>query len=1066
MKRRILGGTGISVSEFALGTMMFGAMGNTDHDESVRMIHTALDAGINLIDTADVYSGGESEEIVGKALKGRRDDVVLATKFGLPMGEDANRGAARRAGSTARWRTACAAWAPTTSTSTRCTGRTRHRHRRDARRAVGPGPRRQGAGHRRLVRSPPEQIVEAQWAAERRGHHRFRTEQPPYSILTRGIESRVLPTAQRYGMGVLTFGPLNSGWLSGRADPTAGHRNAGPGRADVRPQPAGRPGQGRGGRRSSTALAAEAGLPLPHLAIAFVRAHPAVTVGAHRPAHARTARPTCSPAPTSTRRRRPRPDRRDRPARRRPQPRRHLHRPHPADHRQAPAPPLKPARRRTSNSPSAPRATSPSPALCASGAGAVRGCCALQSAIRATRATVSVGVTGRCTAPTGSEGAARGCGVSGAYRGEFRAVACILWRYAGTCHWRRRFHRLPCRRGPAARPAPWCGCWTRCCPASTRPAAAAAAGRGRVPARGRAGPGRGGRGAGRRRRGVPPGGHGGARPGPRRRAGLRGVQRPGHGRAAGGAWRGPASAGWCWPSSMVVYGEGRYDVRAARAGRARAARPAATWTPAGSSRRARDCGAPLAPGAGGRGRPPTRATSTRRPSSRRSTWPPSWARVTGGRAAALRYHNVYGPGMPRDTPYAGVASLFRSALARGEAPRVFEDGGQRRDFVHVRRRGGGQRGRAGHGPRGRLRRGCAPSTSAAAPRTPSVRWPRRWPLAHGGPRPSSPASTGWATSGTSPRPPTAPRAELGWRPAVAFDAGMAEFAGAAPLRSPLARAHGRAARLPRAAGPAQRLYSPGGTMPDDPTPLTGRSEPAVSVDVVLPCLDEAGALPWVLGRMPAGYRAIVVDNGSTDGSAPIARRPRRDGRRRSRRRGFGAACHAGLLRGDRRRRLLLRLRRLARPAATAARRRSGRWPATADLVLGRRRPTGRRAWPPHARAGQPGTARRVRGRTGLRAAGPRARCARPGASALLGLGLTRPALRLPAGDVVRAAERRAGGSRRRTSTTAHGPGGPRSPAPCARHPAGGPRHAGAAERLRRRYRGGGEALTCARPPSW
>ena len=98
MEHRILGGTGISVSEFALGAMMFGAMGNTDHDESVRIIRTALDAGVNLVDTADVYSGGESEVIVGKALRGRRDDVVLATKFGLPMGEDPN-----RAGASPRW---------------------------------------------------------------------------------------------------------------------------------------------------------------------------------------------------------------------------------------------------------------------------------------------------------------------------------------------------------------------------------------------------------------------------------------------------------------------------------------------------------------------------------------------------------------------------------------------------------------------------------------------------------------------------------------------------------------------------------------------------------------------------------------------------------------------------------------------------------------------------------------------------------------------------------------------------------------------------------------------------
>src|SRR5580704_7700531 len=98
MKRRILGGTGMSVSEFALGAMMFGAMGNTDHDESVRMIHAALDAGINFVDTADVYSGGESEEIVGRALQGRRHDVVLATKFGLPMGPDAN-----ERGGSSRW---------------------------------------------------------------------------------------------------------------------------------------------------------------------------------------------------------------------------------------------------------------------------------------------------------------------------------------------------------------------------------------------------------------------------------------------------------------------------------------------------------------------------------------------------------------------------------------------------------------------------------------------------------------------------------------------------------------------------------------------------------------------------------------------------------------------------------------------------------------------------------------------------------------------------------------------------------------------------------------------------
>ncbi|MBO3751152.1 aldo/keto reductase [Streptosporangiaceae bacterium NEAU-GS5] len=285
MKHRILGGTGISVSEYALGAMMFGAMGNADHDESIRMIHTALDAGINLVDTADVYSGGESEVIVGKALKGRRDEVVLATKFGLSMGEDPN-----QRGGSARW----------------------------IRRAVDDSLRRLDTGHidlyqmhrpdpdtdidetlgalSDLIRAgkiraiggsffAPEEAVEAQWTAQRRGHHRFRTEQSPYSILTRGVESRVFPTAQRYGMGVLTFGPLNSGWLSGRTDPTSGHRNAGLGRKmfDLS-QPGVR--AKADAVRKLTDLAAEAGLPVPHLAIAFVRAHPAVSavlIGPRRP---------------------------------------------------------------------------------------------------------------------------------------------------------------------------------------------------------------------------------------------------------------------------------------------------------------------------------------------------------------------------------------------------------------------------------------------------------------------------------------------------------------------------------------------------------------------------------------------------------------------------------------------------------------------------------------------------------------------------------------------------------------------------------------------------------------
>ena len=287
MERRILGGTGISVSEFALGTMMFGAMGNTDHDESVRMIHSALDAGVNLVDTADVYSGGESEEIVGKALKGRRDEVVLATKFGLPMGSDAN-----HRGGSPRW------IKQAVENSLRRLGTDHidiyqmHRpdHETDIDETLSALSDLVRSGKVRAIGSSffsPEQTVEAQWTADRRGHHRFRTEQPPYSILTRGIEASVLPTAQRYGMGVLTFGPLNSGWLSGRADPTSGHRSGGRGAPMFDLTQPGVQAKAEAVEKL-TKLAAEAGLSLSHLAVAFVLAHPAITsvlVGPRRPEH-------------------------------------------------------------------------------------------------------------------------------------------------------------------------------------------------------------------------------------------------------------------------------------------------------------------------------------------------------------------------------------------------------------------------------------------------------------------------------------------------------------------------------------------------------------------------------------------------------------------------------------------------------------------------------------------------------------------------------------------------------------------------------------------------------------
>ncbi|WP_410622344.1 aldo/keto reductase [Amycolatopsis sp. cmx-8-4] len=274
MEREILGGTGISVSRFAFGAMMLGAMGNTDRAESVRMIHAALDAGINLIDTADVYSHGESEVIVGEALKGRRDDVVLATKFSMPMGPDAN-----QAGASPRWIKQAVEASLTRLGTDHIDLYQQHRpdHLTDIDETLGALSDLVRAGKVRVIGSstfPAELMVEAQWAARRGGHHRFRTEQPRYSMLTRIIENDVLPTAQRHGMGVLTYGPLSSGWLTDR-DPARGHR------AGMAPEvfdlavPENR-------ARAETVerlrkLAGDAGLPLAHLAVRFVLSHPAVT---------------------------------------------------------------------------------------------------------------------------------------------------------------------------------------------------------------------------------------------------------------------------------------------------------------------------------------------------------------------------------------------------------------------------------------------------------------------------------------------------------------------------------------------------------------------------------------------------------------------------------------------------------------------------------------------------------------------------------------------------------------------------------------------------------------------
>lgn len=274
MQRRILGGTGISVSEYALGAMMLGAWGNTDHDDCVRIVHRALDAGINFVDTADVYAAGESEEIVGKALKGRREDVVLATKFFNSMGPDANHG-----GNSRRWIVRAV------EDSLRRLGTDYldlyQVHRPDPATDIDEtlsalSDLVQSGKVRAIGTStfPAEHLVEAQWTAERRGHVRFRTEQPPYSMLARGVESAVLPTAQRYGMGVLTWGPLSAGWLSGRDLSTSSRAGLESRKFDLSVPENARKAEAVG---ALSKVAAEAGLSLPHLATAFVRSHPAVT---------------------------------------------------------------------------------------------------------------------------------------------------------------------------------------------------------------------------------------------------------------------------------------------------------------------------------------------------------------------------------------------------------------------------------------------------------------------------------------------------------------------------------------------------------------------------------------------------------------------------------------------------------------------------------------------------------------------------------------------------------------------------------------------------------------------
>ncbi|MBA8815549.1 aryl-alcohol dehydrogenase-like predicted oxidoreductase [Microbacterium halimionae] len=275
MKMRTLGRTGLQVSPYCLGTMMFGPAGTPDPDDCARILHRALDAGINFIDTADVYGWGQTEVILGEALKGRRDDVILATKFSGPMGDDPNRrGASRR-------------WIVTAVEDSLRRLQVDHidlyqiHHfdpATDLEETLSALTDLVAAGKVRAIGSSSflgSDIVEAQWISERRGLGRLRTEQPSYSILARGIEREVLPVCDRYGMGVLTWSPLAWGLLTGkyRAD---NDRSLSPGRALWGPRHMSDLNKAATIEQLAPA-ADEAGISMTHLAMAFVMAHPSVT---------------------------------------------------------------------------------------------------------------------------------------------------------------------------------------------------------------------------------------------------------------------------------------------------------------------------------------------------------------------------------------------------------------------------------------------------------------------------------------------------------------------------------------------------------------------------------------------------------------------------------------------------------------------------------------------------------------------------------------------------------------------------------------------------------------------
>ncbi|MFG2819243.1 aldo/keto reductase [Kitasatospora sp. NPDC048365] len=276
---RPFGRTGVQVSALALGAMNFGGLGNPSHEDGVRIVHRALDAGINIVDTADVYSQGESEVIVGKALAGRRDDVFLATKFHGRMGEDIN-----RSGNSRRWihRAVEASLERLGTDHIDLYQVHRPDEDTDFDETLGALTDLVRQGKIRYIGTstfPASRIVEGQWTAERRGRERVVAEQPPYSILARGVEVEVLPVAQRYGLAVIPWSPLAGGWLTGRyraggAQPHSSRADRQPGRFDL------------GSAENADKLAAVealavladgAGLTLVELALGFVLAHPAVT---------------------------------------------------------------------------------------------------------------------------------------------------------------------------------------------------------------------------------------------------------------------------------------------------------------------------------------------------------------------------------------------------------------------------------------------------------------------------------------------------------------------------------------------------------------------------------------------------------------------------------------------------------------------------------------------------------------------------------------------------------------------------------------------------------------------